>query len=263
MQIPLRSGRYFDDHDTRDSAEVLIADEKMAQRFWPKGDAVGKRLRFGNNSPWATVVGVVGTVKQYGLDVDSRIALYLPEEQRTANSLYLVARASGDPAALSSSLIREVHAVDPDIPVYDVATMQSRVSRSLSRQRFSMAMLGAFAAFALALAAVGIYGVMSYLVTQGTHDIGVRIALGAQRSSIAKMVVRQGMSVAALGIVAGLAGAAVLTRLMKSLLFGVSATDAVTFSSVAVFLALVALAASYVPALRAMRVDSLVALRDE
>jgi predicted permease len=263
MQIPMRAGRFFDDRDKSDAPPVVIVDEKMAQRFWPKGDAVGRRLRTGRNGPWMTVAGVVGTVKHYGLDSDGRPAFYFPHTQATGNGMYLVARTSVEPASLASSIVREIHAVDPDAPVYDIQTMQTRLHDSLARQRFSMTMLGSFAAFALVLAAVGIYGVMSYLVTQGTHDIGVRIALGAQADSIVGMVVRQGMSVAGLGIVFGLAGAAALTRLMKSLLYGVSATDAVTFSAVAVFLAMVALAASYVPALRATRVDPLVALRDE
>jgi ABC-type antimicrobial peptide transport system permease subunit len=156
-----------------------------------------------------------------------------------------------------------VHAVEPDAPVYDVRTMPDRLRESLARQRFSMVMLGAFAGFALILACVGIYGVMSYLVTQGTHDIGVRLALGAQRSSILRLVVRQAMELAAMGIGAGLVGAAALTRVMSSLLFGVSATDLATFSMVALFLAAVAMLASYLPAIRATRVDPMVALREE
>jgi predicted permease len=265
MQIPLRAGRFFDGRETPDSLKTVIVDERMAQRFWPNGEAVGRRIKTGRgpDSPWMTVAGVVGAVKHYGLDLDGRPAYYFPHSQVAASGLYLVARTGVEPSSLAAAIVREIHAVDPDVPVYDVLTMQSRLHDSLARQRFSMTMLGAFAAFALVLAAVGIYGVMSYLVTQGTHDIGVRIALGAQRASIVKMVVRQGMSVAGLGIAAGLVGAAALTRLMQTLLYGVSATDAVTFSSVAVFLAVVALAASFVPALRATRVDPLVALRDE
>jgi predicted permease len=263
MQIPLRAGRLFDGRDTPDSPKMVLVDERMAQRFWTNGDAVGKRMRTGRSGPWMTVAGVVGTVKHYGLDVDGRPAYYFPHTQAAGSGLYLVVRTAGDPASLSGSIVREIHAIDPDVPVYDVRTMPSRLHDSLACQRFSMTMLGAFAGFALVLAAVGIYGVMSYLVQQGTHDIGVRIALGAQRGNIVKMVVKQGMAVAGLGIVGGLIGAAALTRVMKTMLFGVSATDVVTFSSVAVFLAAVALAASYVPALRATRVDPLTALRDE
>jgi predicted permease len=263
MQIPLRAGRLFDDRDQHNTPKVLVADEKMAQRFWPKGDAVGKRIRFGKDSPWMTVVGVVATVKQYGLAADTRIAFYMPHTQMTAGGLYVVARTAGNPASLSSAVIREIHAIDPDIAAYDVQTMPARLHDSLARQRFSMVMLGAFAAFALVLAAVGIYGVMSYLVTQGTHDIGVRIALGAQRGSIVGMVIRQAMAVAGIGIVAGLIGAAALTQLMGSLLFGVQPRDLLTFSAVAVFLTLVALFAAYLPALRATRIDPLIALREE
>ena len=177
--------------------------------------------------------------------------------------MYVVARTAGDPAALASAIAGEVHAVEPDAPVFAVSTMPQRIYQSLARQRFSMTMLAAFAGFAMLLGAVGIYGVMSYLVTQGMHDIGVRIALGAPRGSILRMVVRQGMAVAGAGIVVGLAGAFALTRVMESLLFGVSSTDGLTFSVVAVFLAAVALAASYVPGWRATRVDPLMALRDE
>jgi len=179
------------------------------------------------------------------------------------DSEYLVARTSSDPAAAASAIVREMHALDPTTPVYDIRTMQDRMSDSLARQRFSAIMLGAFAAFAMVLAAVGVYGVMSYLVTQGTHDIGVRIALGAQRSSIVKLVVRQGMELAIAGIVAGLIGAAALTRVIASLLFGVSATDLVTFSAVPLILAAIALVATYVPARRATRIDPMVALREE
>jgi predicted permease len=263
MEVPLVKGRFFNDQDTPDVPPVVIVDQKFADRFWPGGDAIGKRIGGGPNRPWSTIVGVVGRVKQYGLEIDGRMVVYRAHCQATSGGMYLVARTSTDPGTLAASMVREIHAVDSDVPVYDVRTMQDRVDSSLARQRSSMAMLAAFAGFALILAAVGIYGVMSYLVMQGTHDIGVRIALGAQRGSILGMVVKQGMSLAGMGIVAGLIGAAALTRVMASLLFGVSTTDAVTFSSVAVFLAAVALAASYVPALRATRVDPIVALRDE
>ena len=176
--------------------------------------------------------------------------------------MYLVARTTADPGQPGRRHRARSPRRGPDVPVYEIRTMQDRLYDSLARQRFSTIMLGAFAGFALMLAAVGIYGVMSYLVTQGTHDIGVRIALGAQRSNIVRLVVRQGMTLAGIGTAAGLFGAAALTRVMAGLLFGVSATDAVTFSAVALLLA-IALVASYVPAWRATRVDPLVALRDE
>src|SRR5207248_3239875 len=175
-----------------------------------------------------------------GLDQDLRPAVYQAHAQRPWNGLYVVARTAGDPGALSSALVREVHAVEPDVPVLAVETMAQRVYQSLARQRFAMTMLAAFAAFAMLLGAVGIYGVMSYLVTQGTHDLGVRLALGASRGSILSMVVRQGMSLAGVGILAGLGGAFALTRVMATLLFAVSSTDAVTFTAVPIFLGLVA-----------------------
>jgi ABC-type antimicrobial peptide transport system permease subunit len=176
---------------------------------------------------------------------------------------YYVARTIGDPPSVGRDIVRAIHSLDSTIPVVEVRTMQDRMTASMARQRFAATMLGAFAVFALILAGVGVYGVMSYLVTQGTRDIGVRIALGAQRSSIVRLVVAQGMELAALGIVVGVIGAAALTRLMASLLFGVSATDTATFSLVAVILAAIALLATYLPARRATRVDPVVALRDE
>jgi predicted permease len=259
MEIPLLKGRFFSDYDTMPNAQrVVLVDEKFAQRFWPRDDPVGKHV-WRDPKKQFTVLGVVGTVKQYGLEVDGRIVVYWP----ALDSEYLVARTSSDPAAAAGAIVREMHALDPTTPVYDIRTMQDRMSDSLARQRFSAIMLGAFAAFAMVLAAVGVYGVMSYLVTQGTHDIGVRIALGAQRSSIVKLVVRQGMELAIAGIVAGLIGAAALTRVIASLLFGVSATDLVTFSAVPLILAAIALVATYVPARRATRIDPMVALREE
>jgi predicted permease len=263
MEIPLLKGRFFTDQDSPDAAPAAIIDDKMAQRFWPRESPIGKHIRGGSRAPWSTIVGVVGTVKQYGLDQDLRMVVYEPHAQRQHNGMYLVARTSVDPASLSGAFVREAHAIDADVPVFDVSTMPDRVYRSLARQRFAMTMLAAFAGFAMLLGGVGVYGVMSYLVTQGTHDIGLRIALGASRGSILNMVVRQGMAMAGAGIAAGLLGALALTRVMASLLFGVSATDALTFSCVAVFLAVIALLASYVPAWRATRVDPLIALRDE
>jgi predicted permease len=260
MQIPLVKGRYFAELDTLPTAQpVVIVDEKFAQRFWPDTDPIGKQVWNDPKRP-QTIVGVVGTVKQYGLDIDGRIVVYRPSAGQVS---YQVARTSSDPAAVAAAIVREIHAVDPTIPVYDVRTMTDRMRDSMARQRFSTIMLGAFAAFAMILAAVGVYGVMSYLVTQGTHDIGVRMALGAQRSSILRLVMRQGLELTGAGIVVGAIGAAALTRVMASLLFGVSATDFATFSAVPVILTGVALLATYVPAWRATRVDPVVALREE
>jgi predicted permease len=260
MEIPLRQGRMFNDFDLPQHAQlVAIIDEKFAQRFWPNGDALGKHLWFDPKQP-ITIVGVVGTVKQYGLDVDGRIVFYRPGPVLGG---WHVARTTAEPAAAALAIARAIHDVDPTVPIYDVRTMRDRMSDSLARQRFSTLMLGAFALFALLLAVVGVYGVMSHLVSQGTHDIGVRMALGAQRSRIVGMVIRQGMELTVAGVAIGLIGAALLTRVMATLLFGVSATDIVTFSAVPVVLVAAALVASYLPARRAIQVDPVVALREE
>ena len=260
MKIPLRHGRFFTEADWPVTAQpVAIVDEKFAQRFWPAGDAVGKHL-WNDPAHKATIVGVVGTVKQYGLDVDGRIVVYRPGPWAG----YHVARtASSDPTSVARDIVRKFHDIDPTITVFDVQTMPARMSASMARQRFSTLMLGSFAAFALILAIVGVYGVMSHLVAQGAHDIGVRMALGAERSRILRMVLRQGLELTIAGSVLGLIGAALLTRVMASLLFGVSTTDAATFAAVPLILIATAMVASYIPALRATRVDPVVALRDE
>jgi predicted permease len=262
MKIPLLKGRYFDDHDTSDGQQVAIIDEQFAQRFWPRDNPIGKHVWFDPKKP-ITIAGVVGMVKQYGLDSGSKIVAYFPHQQATDGWMYLVARTSSNPADLANAIVREIHAVDAGVPVFDIRTMDERLYDSLARQRFATAMLGAFAAFALLLAAVGVYGVISYLVTQSTHDIGVRVALGAQPGHILSLVVRQGMALAAVGILAGMIGAAALTRVMASLLFGVSATDTITFGLVAAILAAVVFAATVIPARRASGVDPMVALREE
>ncbi len=260
MGVPLVSGRYFSDFDTAQGAEpAAIVDEKFARRFWPNESAIGKHV-WNDPKRQLRIVGVVGAVKQYGLDIDGRIVLYRP----TAGLLpYVVARTASEPAAVASAIVRAIHESDPTIPLYDIRTMRDRMQGSLARQRFSTIMLGAFALFALILAAVGVYGVMSYLVTQGTHEIGVRMALGAQARTVLGLVLRQGLALTGAGVAAGLVGAIVLTRVMASLLFGVSATDAVTFSAVPLVLTAIAFLACYLPALRATRVDPVVALRNE
>jgi predicted permease len=271
MGIPLLKGRFLSDHDTLpDAQRVILIDQKFAQHFWPGSDPVGKHVwneRIGHPSRnWReaqnplTIVGVVGTVKQYGLDVDGRMVLYAPSIGLLP---YLVARTSTDPVAVAPAIVREIHSLAPAVSVDEIRTMEDRMNNSLARQRFSTLMLGAFSVFALILAAIGVYGVMSYLVTQSTHDLGVRIALGAQRTSIVSMVVRQGLELAGVGIVAGIIGALALTRVMASLLFGVSATDILTFSVVPLILAMIALFATYLPARRATQVDPIVVLRED
>jgi predicted permease len=262
MEIPLVAGRFFTEHDTADMPTVVIIDQKFAQRFWPNGDAVGKHLWF-DPKKTITIVGVVGVVKQYGLETDGKIATYFAPPQGPSTAMYLVARTASDAAGLPAAIAGEIHVVDPSVAVYDVRTMQERMYNSLARRRLASTMLAAFAGFAMLLAAVGLYGVMSYLVTQNTHDIGVLMALGAQSGDIIRLVLRQGMELAAIGIVAGLLGAVALTRVMASLLFGVSARDAVTFGVVPVLLAVVAFAATVIPAWRTARVDPVLALREE
>ena len=262
MEIPLRTGRFFSKDDTTEKEQVAIIDEKFAQRFWPNGGAIGKHLWFNPKKPM-TIVGVVGVVKQYGLETDGKIATYLPFEQHPGNELFLAVRTSAEEAGLSSALANQIHAVDPNVVVYDIRTMQDGLYDSLARQRFSTTMLGAFAVFALLLAAIGLYGVMSHLVTQSTRDIGVLVALGARPGNIIRLVVQQGMGLAGVGIVVGLVGAVALTRVMTSLLFEVSTTDALTFGTVPALLAAVAFAATVIPAWRATRVDPMVALREE
>jgi predicted permease len=265
LEIPLIKGRFFSESDTDQSQPVVLIDEKMAGHFWPNGDPIGQHVKPVSDpkTPWLTVVGVVGVVKQYGLDSDTRMVVYYPYKQQASGTIYFVARSTSDPANLAGAVTQAVHSVDPNVPVFDVGTMAERLHRSLARQRFSMTMLGGFAIFALILAAIGVYGVMSYLVTQGTRDIAIRIALGAQHRDVLGLVFAQGMAMAGIGIVAGLAGALSLSRVMASLLYGVPATDLLTFGAVVFLLTLVALAACYIPAMRAMRVDPLVALRYE
>jgi predicted permease len=262
MEIPLKNGRFFNEDDTADRPRVVIIDEKFAQRFWPNGDAVGKHLWFDPKKPF-TIVGVVGVVKQYGLETDGKMAEYFPESQMPGDRMFLAVRTSTEGMGLSSAVVSQIHAVDPDVVVYGIRSMQERLYNSLARPRFSSTMLGAFAVFALLLAAVGLYGVMSHLVTQGTHDIGVLVTLGARPGNIVGLVVRQGMVLAGIGILLGLAGAAALTQVMASLLFEVSARDVATFAAVPTLLVIVAFAAVAIPAWRATRVDPMVALRHE
>jgi predicted permease len=262
MEIPLRKGRFFSEDDSADKPIVAIIDEKFAQRFWPDSDPIGKHLWW-NPKNSMTIVGVVGTVKQYGLETDGKIVAYFPHHQWPSNRMFLAVRTTSGGAGLASAVVSEIHAVDPNVVVYDIRTMQDRLYDSLARQRFSTTMLGAFAVFALLLAAIGLYGVMSHLVTQSTRDIGVLVALGARPGNIIRLVVRQGMGLAGVGIVVGLVGAVALTRVMTSLLFGVSTTDALTFGTVPALLAVVAFAATIIPAWRATRVDPMVALREE
>lgn len=272
MGIPLLRGRAFTEQDTQASPGVVIINEAMARHFWPDEDAVGKRIKMGpfnSNGPWLSIAAISKDVRQYELNAESKPEMYFPYLQATVSGSAafgirdLIVRTSSDPASLATAVRDEVWAVDKDQPVSNIRTMEQIVSGSVSRQRFNMLLLGIFAAVALILAAVGIYGVMSYSVTQRTHEIGVRMALGAQSRDVLRLVVGQGMVLTLVGVGIGLAAAFFLTRLMSSLLFGVSATDPVTFATISAILSVVALGASYMPARRAIKVDPIVALRYE
>ena len=266
MQIPLRQGRFFSEHDIDTAPRVAIVDEFMAREIWPNEDPVGKRLHTGDwnaKMPWITVVGVVGRIKQYTLDADSRIALYLPQTQYPTREMNVVLRSSSDPAFMGAAVRKLIADIDPDLPIYHVRTMSDRLIESVSQQRFSMVLASLFAGLALLLAAIGTYGVMSYMVSQGFREIGIRIALGATPRAILKLVLRRGWELSASGVIVGLLGAFALTRLLRSQIFGVGITDPFTFLAAILILIAIALIASYVPARRAARVDPMKSLRNE
>jgi putative ABC transport system permease protein len=265
MAIPLRAGRLLGPQDTAEARLAVLVSEAMAKKFWPNEEAVGQRLRFYNSDPtaqrpWRTIVGVVGDVKQYGLDTSGGIALYVPQLQQPQSTLTLVVRTRTEPAAMIETVRREVLAIDPEEAVFNVAPMHEILADSISLRRVSMFLLAGFAGLALLLAAIGIYGVLAQTVVQRTHEIGIRMALGAQAGDVLKLIVRQGMSLTLIGIGAGLAGALALTRLLASLLFGVGATDPMTFVWIPVLLAAVSFFACYLPARRAARLDPIKAL---
>jgi putative ABC transport system permease protein len=266
LAIPLQSGRQFTEQDGgADAQPVVIINETLARRYWQTSAlALGKRVRVGDEGrPWRTVVGIVGDVKQYGLDTPSTMQVYLPHQQSPTQQMTLVVRAGGDPASQTAAVRKEIWAVDKDQPVYNIRTMEQVLAKSIAGRRFNMLLLGIFAGVALLLAAVGIYGVISYSVTQRTHEIGVRMALGARQRDIFKMILGQGMILTLVGTGCGLLAAFVLTRFLSSLLFGVSATDPLTYIAVSLPLIAVALLACYIPARKATRVDPMVALRYE
>ncbi len=267
MEIPLRAGRLFDDNDVASNPRVALVDDNMAQQLWPNQDPLGKRFHIGGindtDSPWITIVGVVGRVKQYTLDSDSRIAFYLPQMQYVTRAMNVVMRGSSDPAALAGAVKQQIGELNPDLPLYNVRTMQERFDNSLAHRRFTMLVLGVFAAISLGLAVIGIYGLIAYLVGQGSREVGIRLALGATPANIMTLIVRGGMTLAFWGVVIGIGGALIVSRLMRSLLFGVAATDAVTYIAVPALLACIAFLASYIPARRASRIDPSIALRCE
>jgi putative ABC transport system permease protein len=264
MSIPLKQGREFNERDTG-AEKVVIINEGMARRFWPDGDAIGKRIKVGppENEPWLTIVGVAGDVKNIGLETDARLATYEPHAQRPWSTMNLAIRTETDPLNLAAAVRASLRAADKDLLIHNVSTMDDRIKTSVAARRFTMLLLAVFATLALLLAALGIYGVMSYAVTQRTHEIGVRMALGAQAGDVLKLVVRQGLKLALCGAALGLLAAFALTRWMETLLFGVRPTDLWTYGIVALLMTLVALLACWMPARLAAKVDPLIALRYE
>jgi putative ABC transport system permease protein len=263
MGIPLLRGRHFAEQDREGAPFVVIINQAMARLYWPNEDPVGQRIRPGGASDWGTVVGVVGNIRFSGLDGQASPEMFWSQAQRPRSATILVIRTEREPAALASAVRAAIREVDPDQPVARIRTLERIVDQSVAPQRVTMLLLGAFAALALVLAGTGLYGVMSYLVAQRTHEIGLRMALGAQPGDVLRLVVRQGLTLALLGAAIGVGGALALTRLMSSLLFGVTTRDPAVFVSSPVVLVAVALAACFLPARRASLADPLAALRHE
>jgi putative ABC transport system permease protein len=284
MNIPVRRGRVFTDQDNRTffanvdkskmndgerlmrGANVLVIDEEFAKRYWPNEDPVGKQVRFGREGtdPLMTVIGVVGRVRMEGLTEDSnRVQAYFASAQLPYSGMTVLMKAAGDPNQLINSARQQIKNVDPDLPIYNIRTMNEIRSDSIAPERLNLTLMSIFAGIALVLAIVGIYGVMSYSVTQRTHEIGIRMAIGARPGDVFRMVLGQGMKLTLIGVGVGLVGAFALTRLMTSMLFGVAATDKATFASIAVLITLVAFLACYLPGRRATKVEPVISLRYE
>jgi putative ABC transport system permease protein len=265
MGIPLVRGRDFNDQDSLDKDATVVVSEKTVRHYWPNTDPIGKRLKVGSTTsdgPWRTVIGVVKDVRQNDFVAEPKMQMYFTYRQlRSLMPNALVVRTAVDPMSVATSVRNAIWAVDKDQTVANVDSMEHIVAGAVARQRFSMLLLAIFAGVALVLAAVGIYGVMSYSVAQQTREIGIRMALGAQRSDVLKMTVKQGLKLVGLGLVIGLVAAFILTRVMATLLFGITATDPLTFASISLVLLAVAILASYIPALRATKVDPMIALR--
>lgn len=267
LRIPLLQGRAFEDQDHANAPRVAIVNQTLARRYWPDRSPIGQRITFGDpahpESQWLTVVGVVGDTRVTGLTDAPYAQIYRPYTQVGQGTMAVLLRTTGDPARLAGTLREAIRSQDPGLPVYDVKSMESFVGESIAQPRISTWLTTGFAGIALLLAAIGIYGVISYSVTQRTAEVGVRIALGARPADVLRLIIAQGMRPVIAGIVVGLAGAWLTARLIRGLLFGVSASDPLTFVVVPVFLAGIALLATYIPARRATRVDPMVALRAE
>lgn len=267
LGVPLLRGREFTDADTENAPRVGMINAMIARQFFPNQDAVGKRFMFGHPKAdppkWITIVGVTADTKLYGLANPARLEVYLPFRQSVSGAMNLIVKSAADPAALTSAIRSAVASIDKDQPISAIATMQQLVNDSVSTRRVTLILLGIFSALALVLAAIGIYGVISYSVAQRTHEIGIRMALGADGGGVLRMILAQGAKIAGAGVIIGLAASLGLTRLMANLLFSVSAADPLTFAAVAIVLVGVAMLACYIPARRALRVDPIIALRYE
>ena len=263
LGIRLIKGRDFSDSDTSDAPKVAVINSDLARIYFSNEDPLGKRITFDDGQSWLSIAGVIDDIKQLGLDSSARPEVYFPYPQATHPSMSIVVRTASNPASLLAAVKSKIQEIDQDLPIEDLMTMEQLLSNSVSGPRFNMLLLSVFAVVALVLAAVGIYGVMSYSVSQRIHEIGIRMALGAQSSEVLKLVVKQGMFLTLAGLVTGVAASLLLTQLMSSMLFGVTATDPVTFAAVLALLAGVALGACFIPARRAAKVDPMVALRHE
>jgi putative ABC transport system permease protein len=266
LGVPLKQGRLFTAQDNADAPKVALIDETLAKEFFPKGDAIGQFLMddaIGQKAGGAQIVGIVGAVKDRSLTEDPQPVIYHPASQAPRPFLKLAVRTAGNPLALASGIERRVHDLDRNLPVYKIATMEQNLSDSLMRRRFSMLLLAALAGFALCLAAVGVYSVISYSVGQRTREIGIRMALGARPGSVHQLILRQGLRPVLAGLAAGLAASLLAMRALASLLYGVTATDPPTFLMVAGVLLAVSALACAIPARRAALVDTMAALRHE
>jgi len=266
MGIRLMAGRLFDDRDVHGAPDVVIINQSMARTFWPAQDPLGRRIRPGSSDPWCTIIGIVDDVKNAGLDRATGTEIYLPYRQPQAagsRGMYAILRAKGDPRSLSAAVRQEMNAIDPALPLSQIRLMDDVLSAAQSRPRFLTLLLALFSCVALAIATIGIYGVISYSVERRSKEFGLRMALGAQPRDVLSLVMKQGAGLALIGVVVGLVAAFALTRLMTTLLFGVTPTDPATFAIVTIILTVVALAASYIPARRATKVDPIQTLRYE
>ncbi len=263
MGIPLVKGRLFDERDTRGEPGTVIIDEAMARRFWPDQDPIGRRMRRGDDDQWRTIIGIISDAKQFSPEKEPPIAVYYPSEQINARSMFLVIRTDSDPADMTQVVMRAIKSVDPEVPAFDLDSMEQRLHDSFARRRLAMVLLAVFALVALLLAAIGIYGVISYWVEQRTHEIGIRMAIGARPFSILGLVISQTLILVVSGITIGLICAIAVSKVISSMLFNVSATDLFTFAIASIILGGVALLAGFIPALRAIRVDPMVSLRSQ